>query len=121
MNDMHGVITAEFAFAGLNGWEVAAIVTVVAIIVFGKGLPGLAAGLARGISEFDDALGNQAHHLGRNVGGIFGKTASEAITPENEVAELYKPGAFEKRQRTWLERVTRWWKRLVLWIRKSKR
>lgn len=109
---------AEFALLGLNGWEIAAIFAVVAILVFARFLPGLAAGLNRGISEFDNASGNQAYHLGKNVGGILGKGASEAITPENEVAELYEPGAFEKRRSNWWDRVAKWWKQFVGWIRR---
>jgi hypothetical protein len=31
---------------------------------------------------------------GESLGGIFGKPAAEALTPDNQTAELYDPAAF---------------------------
>jgi len=33
---------------------------------------------------------------GRNAGGIYGSTAAEALTPDNQTAELYDPAVFKE-------------------------
>jgi hypothetical protein len=54
---------------------------------------------------------DNARDAGRSVGGIYGKRAAQAITPDNRVAELYKPKVFEpkhdwrKRRRGFLARL----------------
>jgi hypothetical protein len=44
-----------------------------------------------------DRSDNNARDAGRTVGGIYGKRAAQAITPDNKVAELYNPAVFRKR------------------------
>jgi Sec-independent protein translocase protein TatA len=69
--------------AVINGWEIALIVGVV-VILFGAGKRG---GLPR---ELDEG----ASDAGRSIGGIYGKPAVEALTPDNQTGELYDPAAF---------------------------
>ena len=39
-----------------------------------------------------------ASDAGRSVGGIYGKAAAQALTPDNQVAELYDPAVLGKEQ-----------------------
>src|SRR5258706_1548419 len=40
-----------------------------------------------------------ANEAGRSLGGIYGKPAAQALTPDNQVAELYEPAVFQKKPR----------------------
>ena len=44
-----------------------------------------------------DEVDGAAHAAGESLGGIYGKPAAEALTPDNKVAELYDPAAFQER------------------------
>lgn len=90
--------------AWLNGWEVVAVLAVVLIIFGAQKLPGIARGFGRGIFEFRDAMDEEASEAGKSFGGIYGKQAGEALTPDNQVAELYDPAAFQPESRS-----SRWW------------
>ena len=46
------------------------------------------------------ALYEEAGEAGRSLGGIYGKPAAQALTPDNQVAELYEPGVLEE-ERNW--------------------
>jgi sec-independent protein translocase protein TatA len=94
----NGLMLAVF---NLGGGEIILVLAVALILVGAKKLPELARGLGQGLSSFrnatDDvvrAIDDQASDAGRNVGGIFGKRAAQALTPDNQVAELYDPAAF---------------------------
>ena len=73
------------------------------LILFGaRWLPELSRGLGRGIFEFrkatkevTDEIDGAASDAGQSVGGIYGKPAAEALTPENQLAELYEPDALQ--------------------------
>ena len=39
------------------------------------------------------------HDAGKSAGGIFGKAATEALTPDNQTAELYDPAVFRRSPR----------------------
>ena len=57
---------------------------------------------------------------GESVGGIYGKRAAEALTIDNQVAELYDPEALRDQEQT--DRFNRGpiflnWSRLGRWIR----
>jgi Sec-independent protein translocase protein TatA len=95
----------------IGGWEIVLILSVVLILLgAGKALD-----LMRGKS-----VGREAHDAGRSIGGIFGKRATEALTPDNRVAELYNPAAFEKhaehRRRGLFGLFTKWIRRCALRI-----
>lgn len=92
-------LSETFLFAAifnLGGWEIILVLAVVLILFGAKKLPELARGLALGIDKFRDAVDSEASDAGRSVGGIYGKRAVQALTPDNQVAELYDPGAFER-------------------------
>jgi Sec-independent protein translocase protein TatA len=86
----------------ISGWEIVLILAAV-LIVFGvEKAPDIRRGFRKGFKEFWREwkdftwMDRNAHDAGRSMGGIFGKRATEALTPENQVAELYEPAAFEK-------------------------
>ena len=104
----------------LGGGEVILILALVLILLGAKKLPDLARGLGLGISEFGKAINEQSEEAGRSVGGIYGKPAAQAITPDNQVAELYDPAVLlhdeEPRKRHKMAGFTnlrRWLRRLV--------
>src|SRR2546421_8583790 len=71
-----------------GGWEVVLILAVILILLAAKGF-------GRGLSHFRKELDNQAHDAGESLGGIYGKPAAEALTSDNQTAELYDPAAFQ--------------------------
>ena len=88
------------ALFNLGGGEIILILLLVLILFGSRKLPELGRGLRRGIFEFreatkqvTDAIDEQASEAGRSVGGIYGKAAAQALTPDNQVAELYEPAA----------------------------
>ena len=64
-----------------------------------------------------DDLDEEASEAGRSVGGIYGKPAAEALTPDSQVAELYDPAVLQKgkkrRQRRKLRGLRRLWWRIL--------
>src|SRR5438309_324398 len=95
------VICAGF----FSAWEIAFIVLVPLIVSRSRHLPGLGRGLRRGFHEFGRAtrtlrneLDEQASDAGRSLGGIYGKPAHEALSPDNETAELYDPALLRDKQ-----------------------
>src|SRR6266481_5727986 len=88
------------ALFNLGGGAIILILLLVLILFGSRKLPELGRGLRRGIFEFreatkqvTDAIDEQASEAGRSVGGIYGKAAAQALTPDNQVAELYEPAA----------------------------
>ncbi len=93
-------IVEMLALFNLGGGEIILILLLVLILFGSRKLPELGRGLRRGIFEFreatkqvTDAIDEQASEAGRSVGGIYGKAAAQALTPDNQVAELYEPAA----------------------------
>jgi hypothetical protein len=93
----------------LGGWEVVLILAVPLILAAAR-LPWL----TRFLKGFDQG----SYDLGKSLGGIFGKPAAQALTPDNQTSELYDPAAFRKTdgsgrpfRRTWLGRCRRLWRR----------
>jgi sec-independent protein translocase protein TatA len=105
-----------------GGWEIVLILTVVLVLYGARTLPDIRRGLGKGFFEFRKSLGNlpaeldqNAHDAGESLGGIYGKPAAQALTPVNQVAELYNPAAFGKwrrKNRAWLKRWHQFWKRI---------
>src|SRR6266536_4648440 len=79
------------ALFGFGGWEIILILALVLILYGARKLPEL----GRGLGRFKDAIDEEASEAGRSVGGIYGKAAAQALTPDNQVAELYDPAAFQ--------------------------
>jgi sec-independent protein translocase protein TatA len=79
----------------LGGWEVILILVVILILFGAKHLPNISQGFGRGFFEFrkglSETLDDQAVEAGKSVGGVYGKAAAEALTPDNQNAELYDP------------------------------
>ena|SRR5690349_8769905 len=99
-----------FGLFNLGGGEIILVLALVLILFGAKKLPGLTKGLGDGILNFRKVLDDESAEAGRSLGGIYGKPAAEALTPENRVAELYDPAVLErdpaphKRGRTLLKR-----------------
>lgn len=106
----------------LASWEVVLILSVVLLLLGAKKLPEIMRGMETGLSEFRKALDQEARDAGKSAGGIFGKPAAEALTPNNETGELYDPAVFHrdaKRRlfRGWLREL---WPGLLKWLRVRK-
>ena len=76
----------------LGGGEVVLVLALVLILFGVNNLPGSRRRIFRVWDKADD----DAHDAGRSVGGIFGKRAAQALTVDNQVAELHNPAAFRK-------------------------
>jgi TatA/E family protein of Tat protein translocase len=89
------------ALLNLGGGEIVLILAVIFVLFGSNHLPLLTRGVGRAIREFYKAandvtvrIDQEAHDAGRSFGGIYGKTAVQAITADNHVAELYDPAVF---------------------------
>jgi Sec-independent protein translocase protein TatA len=98
---MMTIPTALFADI-FGGWEIVLSLAVVLILFGAKRFPD--------ISRWIDGV----YDAGKSLGGIYGKPAAEALTPDNETAEHYNPSAFEKEEKTARERKL---KRFFGWFR----
>ena len=94
----------SLATFSLNGGEIILILALVLILGGAKRLPEAGRGLKLGLRTFRkasrdvvDEVDSAAHGAGESLGGIYGKPAAEAMTPDNHVAELYDPAAFQDR------------------------
>ena len=117
----NGLMLALF---NLEGGEIILVLAIVLILFGAKKLPEMARGLSEGISQFSkatrdviNAADDEASEAGRSVGGIYGKPAAQALTPDNRVAELYRPSAF--REEPSPQKNPSAWRRLLksLWCR----
>ena len=72
----------------LGGGEVILILALILILYGAENLPGLIQGLDQ-----------KSQDAGRTFGGIYGKRAAQALTPDNQTGELYDPAAFRRRSR----------------------
>lgn len=88
----------------LGGGEVILVLALVLVLLGAKKLPDITRGLGQGFYEFRKHAGDltkrldqEAHDAGESLGGIYGRPAAQALTPDNQVAELYNPSVFEKR------------------------
>ena len=107
------------AILGLGGWEVVLILAIILMLFGARLLPAIARGLAAGIRNFDEA----AKEAGESVGGIHGRPATEALTPDNQTAELYDPAVFrreEGRKQTNVSWLRQLWKRVSRFAGKTR-
>src|SRR6266851_5622932 len=116
------VLTSDlFIFADiLGGWELVLILAVILILSGAKRLPEIMRGVGDGVSQFRKELDGEAQDAGKSLGGIYGKPAAEALTPDNQTAELYDPAALRDKDRTGGSRKPTaflTWSRLWRWIR----
>jgi sec-independent protein translocase protein TatA len=96
----------------LGGGEVVLILALIFILLGAKRLPEIAKGLGEGIRHLRKEIDNQAHDAGESLGGIYGRPAAQALTPENQTAELYDPAVFHD-ERTRSGRGSRYFRKLV--------
>jgi len=90
----------------VGGWEIVLILAVVLILFGAKRLPELAGGLGQGLRQFrretmklPQELVEEASDVGKSLGGIYGKPAYEALTPDNQTAEIYDPPILRDREK----------------------
>ena len=87
-------LAANFSMFALffGGWEACLILAVILILFsFRKSLDGL-----------PKELDQEAHDAGESLGGIYGKRGAQALTPDNQIAELYDPSVFQNQEGTGL-------------------
>lgn len=77
----------------LSNWELLLILATILVLFASKRLP---PAIGRALSGFRDAIDEMSFDAGRSVGGIHGKRAAEALTPDNQTGELYRPAVFDK-------------------------
>jgi len=92
-----------FAIFNLNGGEIILILVLILFLFGAKKLPEIGQGMGEGFSELRRLLGQipkevnrGAHDAGESLGGIYGKPAAQALTTDNQTAELYDPAAFHR-------------------------
>src|SRR5437867_2549212 len=88
------------ALFDLGGGETILILALLLILFVGERLPEFARGLEIGVKEFLKAADKEAQEAGESLGGIHGKPAAEALTIDNQVAELYDPEALRDQEQT---------------------
>jgi len=88
------------ALFNLGGGEIILILALTLLLVAVSKPPKIGTGLKRSIEEFRKATDETAHEAGESLGGINGKSAAQALTPDNLVAELYEPAASKARPST---------------------
>jgi sec-independent protein translocase protein TatA len=84
-----------FGLFGMGGGEIILILALLLILFGARKLPDLTKGLGQGLFEFRKAIDDEATEAGRSLGGIYGKPAAEALTTDNQVAELYDPAVLQ--------------------------
>ena len=114
------------AIFDLSGGELILVLFVILILFGAKRIPWFARGLGEGITQFWKQLGellkefdHEAHDAGKSLGGIYGRPAAQALTADNQTAELYDPEVFRRHERTRRARPRsklrawgRWWRRI---------
>jgi hypothetical protein len=94
------VLLAQFApvIAGYSGgWEAVMICCAILLSFGSRTLPPL---IGRVLTAFRAELDQMSIDAGRSVGGIYAKPAAEALTPDNQTAELYEPSVFRRKRRS---------------------
>jgi hypothetical protein len=76
-------------------------------------------GLGDWLSHSRDEIDRQAHDAGKSAGGVFGKPAAEALTPDNQTAELYDPAVFRRggKKRSVRQLLQELWHNILKWLR----
>ena len=100
LNDDRPVSEDSSMFANLSRWQMLFIPAALLILLGARRLPRIARGFREALSHFRKALDEEAYGAGRSLGGIHGKPAAEALTPDNQTAELTSPPFFQMRIRS---------------------
>jgi Sec-independent protein translocase protein TatA len=97
-----------FGILGLGGWEMVLLVALALLLFGARRLPNIGQGLSEGFSQFRKHFDRPAYEAGESLGGIYGKPAAQALTPDNQTAELYDPAVFRRMGRTGGVRHGKW-------------
>jgi sec-independent protein translocase protein TatA len=117
------LLAVTFGLFNLGGGEILLLLALFLILLGAKKLPELGKGLSDGIFKFGKAVDDESAEAGRSLGGIYGKPAAEALTVDNEVAELYDPAVFQndapqlRRRRRWIKAFSKAWQWLLRFLR----
>ena len=113
----HPLMLATF----VERWELVLILGVLLTLLGARWLPKLMQGMRDGMSEVRKELDQQAHDAGRSAGGIYGKPACEALTPDNQTAELYDHAALRRHigKRSVRQFVRALWRNILQWLRST--
>src|SRR5215468_2850046 len=85
-----------FGLFNLGGGEIILVLALMLILFGAEKLPELAKGSGQGLFEFRKRVDDEATEAGRSLGGIYGKPAAEALTHNNQVAELFDPAVLQE-------------------------
>ena len=80
----------------IGRWEFAAILVVIFVLFGAPRLPKISRGMRKGFAEFVKAFEHASQDAGKSIGGILWKPAAQALTPDNQTAELYDPAVFHR-------------------------
>ena len=119
----------------LGGWEIILILAVVLILFGAKNFPKITGGLDDRVFRFlkrvgglSSELDQEARDAGESLGGIYGRPAAQALTPDNQTAELYDPAVFHNQERTngaskriWLRCWCRLWRLIWHFVLKKRK
>src|SRR5574341_725099 len=100
--------------AEISGWELILVFAVIFVLSRPDKLPELIRRLGEGVSGFRKAgreIDKAAHDAGESIGGVYGKPAAQALTPHNQVAELYDPAVFQDSNQRPKRTVNSLWRR----------
>jgi Sec-independent protein translocase protein TatA len=95
-----------FAFS-LSGRELIMLFLAILILSGAKYIPKFGQGLRDGIFRFRKACEEvdlEAHDAGKSLGGVYGKPAAQALTADNQTAEIYDLSNFKREKRERLAR-----------------
>jgi Sec-independent protein translocase protein TatA len=110
---MLGIAESTAMFAEIGWPEIVAVLGVVLVLALARRWPNFRDGLSSGLREFrkaSRAVEEETFEAGRSAGGIYGKPAAEALTPDNQTAEIYEPAAFQEKHAG--RKLQKLWKRL---------
>ncbi len=106
--------------AGMPGWGIVLILLLALIVLAAGDWSQLARGFRKGLSQFRKAskhvtglFDDPASQAGRSAGGIYGKAALQAVTPDNQVAERYHPDPEKPPGLRLLLRLHSWLRRIL--------
>lgn len=91
----------------MGGWEIVVILAVILILSGAGKIPAIMRKLGKGAAEFwrcsgfvAKELDQATHDAGESLGGIYGKPAAEALTPDNQTTEFYDPAVLHEQDKT---------------------
>src|SRR5579871_2267569 len=97
MKEAQAILATGF----LGGWEIVLLLAIFLLVIIWKHPHLFWEVMTKALSEFgkstkevSEELDKAAHDAGRSLGGIHGRAATEALTPDNQVREMYDKPQF---------------------------